>query len=294
MNVCILDIGSNTIRAVVYETIGERMVMLYNKGVASMIFAKTSGGSLSQEGQDELSETIKSLVETVRDYNCDYHAFATSAFRDLANKQEVIEYIAQKNGIRIKVLTGEEESKCDYLGLRRETGAVRGVGIDLGGGSCQMMSFSEEGLLSAVSYDMGSARIKRRFVGGVLPNKDEKDKIYDYVIRHIEGFDTAGARTLFAFGGTARAILMLKRVLHADRTPDRISREELEGFINFAYTAGAVPFLKAVTRKRFDTVIVGAIIISAIADYVGVDTVLVKDCSVRDGYVIKYVLENNY
>lgn len=291
MRSCVIDIGSNTIRAVVYGIIGERFVREFNKGVKSMLFANTTDGNLSAEGMAELSSAIAELRHMTEQFECEYYAFATSAFRDLKNQDEVIAYINESNGIKIKVLSGEEEVECDYLGLQFETGAVRGVGVDLGGGSCQLMAFSEEGLSQAVSLPLGCARLRRKFVDGELPTREETQKLYDYVKEKLSVFNSDGAKSLFLMGGTARAALEIKRVLLADKSrQDRLSKKELEDFVEFAYGAGAVSFLKAVTGKRYNTVIVGIIAFIAIADYVGAESVIVKDCSVRDGYVRKYLM----
>lgn len=290
MKSCVLDIGSNTIRAVVFEIIGGNFDKVYNKGIKSMLFDYTADGKLTQPGMDGLSAVISELCSLTADYGCSYHAFATSAFRDLINQQEVIDYISDKNGIKIHVFSGDEEAECDYLGICGEIGAVNGIGIDLGGGSCQLLSFSEKGLTKALSLPLGTSRLKRRFVSGSLPTGEEGQRIYDYVLKEIASFAKADNSSMFAMGGSARAALAVKRTLCADMHADCISSEELGEFVEFSKTAGGEAFLKSVVKNRYDTVVVGMIIMSAIADYAGADYIKILDCGVRDGYVRKYLI----
>ena len=127
MKSCVFDIGSNTIRAVVFEINGGKIDILFNKGMKSMLFDYTVGEELSRGGMAELSAVISRLRGLTAGYECDYHAFATSAYRDLKNQREVIDYIKDKNGIIIHALSGGEEAECDYLGICHEVGAVRGI-----------------------------------------------------------------------------------------------------------------------------------------------------------------------
>jgi exopolyphosphatase/guanosine-5'-triphosphate,3'-diphosphate pyrophosphatase len=169
MRSSVLDIGSNTMRVVVFDISGESVKTIFGKGMKSVIFENTQNGKLTEIGMAALSKAISDMCAMTEQFGCDYHAFATSAFRDLSNQQEVIDFIYKQNGIKIRVLSGEEEAECDYLGMRRETGAVRGLGVDLGGGSCQVITFDESGMTAAASLKLGTVRLKNTFVAGNIP-----------------------------------------------------------------------------------------------------------------------------
>lgn len=292
MKSCVIDIGSNTIRAVVYDIAGENITTVFNKGIKSMLFDYTADGALVKEGIAALSDAMAELCRLAADYRCDCHAFATSAFRDLKNQQEIISCIETNSGIRVRVLSGEEESECDYIGLRRAAGAVCGTGIDLGGGSCQILSFSEDGLTAAKSLPLGTLRLKRQFVSDSLPDGEEGRLIYDYVTQQIAGlgFLKRDGQAMLAMGGSARAVREIKRVIKADNSADCISTQELSEFVEFAKTPGSQALFKSIVKSRYDTVVVGMIIMRAIAEFTGADSIGMLDCGVRDGYVIKYIM----
>lgn len=293
MTGCVLDIGSNTIRAVVYEIIGERVNTVYNKGAKSMLFDCTVDSKLTRVGMEILSRTLAELCSAVKDYDCEFHAFATSAFRDLKNQQEVIEYIESNNELTIHVLSEEEEISCDYAALRPEVGAVRGMGIDLGGGSCQIFAFSEEGMTASASLKIGTKRLVREFVTGAMPTEQELKDMYKYVSEQLDTLvflSSDRKRNMYAMGGSARAALVVKSVLKPDNKADRLSGQELADFIEFSLTAGAEQILRAIVKKRYLTSVAGMIVMHAIASRIGAENVIVKDCGVRLGYAYRYMV----
>ncbi|MBS7298368.1 MAG: hypothetical protein KIG65_04740 [Eubacteriales bacterium] len=269
----VIDIGTNTIRAVVYD---EDMNEMFSQGVVSKLLDYTADGVLTVAGVIWLSNVVGTLSVMAEQFAVKPRAFATSAFRELKNADEVVAYIKDYTGTEITVLSGEEETECDFMSLQRL--AKNGVGIDLGGGSCQVIAF-DTSEFSGNSYPVGVKRIKNKFVSGILPNRTEMQNIYKYIKQEIT--INFKSDVLYIFGGTARAIEKL-----GDK--DVISIDDLDRLIALAFDENAENILRQKVKSRVDTVIVGAVIFRAIADAVGVKELKVVNCSVRDGFVLKY------
>ena len=269
----VIDIGTNTIRAVVYD---EDMIELFNQGVVSKILDYAADGILTIAGVVWLSNVVGTLSVMAEQFAVKPKAFATSAFRELKNADEVAAYIREYTGTEIIILTGEEEAECDFLSLRRVAGD--GVGVDLGGGSCQIIAFDSNNFVGK-SYPVGVKRIKNKLVSGTLPSRAEMQNIYDYIKKEIT-IDRK-SDTLYIFGGSARAI----EKLNADKV---VSVDALDNILALAFKEDAESYLTDIVKNRADTVLPGAAIFRAVADMIGAKALKVVDCSVRIGFVLKY------
>lgn len=293
MTVCVIDIGSNTIRAVVYELAEGRYIKKQSNAVKSMLFEHTRLGILTEEGKSALSAAIDGLKKSAAAFEPEYYAFATSAFRDLNNRADAVDYIFKKNKIRIDLLDENDEAVCDYLGLRSTVGSISGAGADLGGGSCQLMYFSELELLQSCSLPIGCARLKRRFCAACIPAADELERIYRYVKEQLTGFEIPASEALHIMGGTARGILALKHTMTADAVSRAVDMKELAEFAAFSLDKECEAVLKGIVGKRYDTVGVGIVVYATIAEHIGAKKLIIEDCSVRDGYIQKYLFKKS-
>ena len=112
----IIDIGTNTIRAVGYN---DDIKPICETVYQSNILKHTKGGILSAVGINELSIVIKKEIEFFNENEIfTIYAFATSAMRDVKNFNEVV----KSCGIEIELLTEEEEAWCDFYALTNELG----------------------------------------------------------------------------------------------------------------------------------------------------------------------------
>ena len=166
----IIDIGSNTIRLVMYEN-GNK---ISNTAVNSEILHDTVDGNLTEIGTQKLCVDIEYLKKEAKDVPL--YAIATFAFRVLDNAEEVKKVIYEKTGVEIEILEGKDEAKCDFTALINEIGTDKsGIGVDLGGGSAQIFTFQKENLLFFDSYPIGAKKIKKIFVEDVFPKEDESE-----------------------------------------------------------------------------------------------------------------------
>lgn len=276
----VIDIGSNTIRLVTYD----RSAPISNVGAASEIISDTKNGILSKKGIDKLCNTISGLLGGME--NEKVYAFGTYAVRVLRNKDEVKSEISKRTGIEIDILSGKKEAEYDFYGLLSTISEKEsGIGVDLGGGSAQVLIFDEGRLTASASRPIGCKRIKGRFSKGKTVTKAERAEIKKYIKTNLEIYRGKKADKIYVMGGTAKAALRLYRFLEG-RNADIMKIDEIERLIQFIEEADE-GILRRVLKSRYDNITVGIIIMEEIAQFFGAKSIHIKRCGVRDGYVAR-------
>ena len=227
--------------------------------------------------------------------NCnEIYAFATSAMRDAKNADAIIEKILTENGVKIDLLSEEQEAYYDYLSLRYFSDTESGIGLDLGGGSGQIFTFSEKELTQSISLPIGVLRTKNRFVSGNFPNTDEYVAIGAHIqdlIEKAEIFREQQYDHLMIMGGTAVTLFDLLKALKLVAYQNDGKR------IAFDILAKAKTSLIEMGKARYDflhehangreyTTLPGITILQAIGNYFGIDTIGIYSCGVREGYLL--------
>ena len=276
----ILDIGSNTIRLVTYD----KGKAISNFGANSDIIADTKNGILSEKGIEKLSNTIERLSKNRE--NEKIYAFGTYAMRVLRNKEQVQNRILKETGIKIDILSGKREAEYDFYGLLASIMPMEsGIGVDLGGGSAQILIFERGNLTASMSRPIGCRRVKNMFSKGRTVTRAEKIKIKEYIEKNLIAQKNRRSEKIYMMGGTAKAALRLYRFLEGENC-DIIKTEDMDRIIKFIEEADE-RVLRQVLRSRYDNIIVGIVIMNEIASFFGAKSIHIKKCGVRDGYVAK-------
>lgn len=276
----VIDIGSNTIRLVTYE----KGRTVSNFGINSEIISDTKNGILSVHGIDKLCSILIFLKQ--KSQNEKIYAFGTYAMRVLRNKEEVLERVEKETGIKIDILSGKREAEYDFYGLLGTISPDEsGIGVDLGGGSAQILIFNKGKLSKSLSRPIGCRRVKNRFSKGREVTKTEQVKIREYIQKNLQIKKGKRCEKIYMMGGTAKAALKLYRYLEG-KNADIIKVCDIEKIINFIEETDEKA-IKRIFRSRYDNIVVGIIIMHEIAEFFGAKSIHIKRCGVRDGYVLK-------
>src|SRR5215207_9384730 len=93
-------------------------------------------------------------------------AVATSAIRDATNSDELLDAIRERTGLAPRVISGREEARYGWLAMANSTTIVDGFGLDIGGGSIQIMRLEGRRLAGSRSLRLGAVRVSERFLPG--------------------------------------------------------------------------------------------------------------------------------
>ncbi len=297
MNVTVIDIGSNTIKATVFKINkkGVKTVLAYKGYKAKLItFIVEENGSrlLSEQGYERLEASISALI----DFSCEHKAeiifaFATASLRGVDNSAEIIKKINEKFDISIEILSGEEEAICSMKGLLTEIESAdmsEGVMIDMGGGSTEIVRFANGHNPEIVSLPFGCLTLYKDFVSGDLPTDKEIDNIEKYVNKQLEKCNYVKELNCptFLIGGSARAVC---KVIYNDKK-NRNLRADGSDFTRVINKLRDKDFYfeaEKIIPERTKTISPSSVAYRCIVKYIKPSTILVSDSGVREGYLEK-------
>ena len=149
--IAVVDIGSNSIRLVVFDGLKRAPFPLFNEKVmCGLGRGLERTGALNPDGVELALHNLGrfvTLAEVMRAERIDL--LATAAVRDANNGPEFVRKVEKAYGRRVRVLTGEEEACLSAMGVLMGMPQASGVMGDLGGGSLELVAL-ERGKLGSV------------------------------------------------------------------------------------------------------------------------------------------------
>ena len=270
------------------------------KEVVGMI-GYTEAGVFQEEGILRLVEGLRNFRETAQAVGVDHLCcFATAGMRALKNADDVAARVLRETGVRVDVISGEEEARLDFAGAYIPAGVTEGLVVDMGGGSTEIVRFAGARIENCVSLPYGSLSLYKRFVKGILPTSGELKKIRSFAMRQLECIDwleNVGGH-LCLIGGTGRAIVRLHRDINARAdepmngyTFDAAEIEHLIETIMAHRKAGARRVLR-VDPDRVHTILPGMAAIACLVHRAGAGSISLSRSGVREGYIKAHLGQN--
>lgn len=294
----VVDIGSNTVRLVVYDRLSDGKI-------SRVIGEKSSLGLINYISDGIMQETgIRRLVDTMTQFSvcamkvdCEMMmSFATASLRGIENSDEVLRRVYEGCGASIEILSGEEEANLNFEGLKTSFNLTDGIMIDMGGGSTEVLSFENAISSELASLPFGSLKLYRKFVSGILPTQQEAVELSSYVNEQVMNHPwiCKGVSTAYAIGGTARAASRVYAAVTGGIAPDNITLEQLIMLYNnlMSRMDRACIMLVEQVPDRLHTFIPGLIGLIEILQIAGVSDVQISSCGVREGYLLRRMSAN--
>ncbi len=290
----VIDIGSNTIRLVIYKVEdGEIKPMLNKKEAAGLVGYVGSDKCLSREGINKAASVLlqfKAIIEAIGIE--EVFPFATASLRNISNTEEVLKELKAISGFDIRVFTGEEEAIFDYYGAVYSTELDNGLLVDIGGGSTELVSYRNKKICYAVSLPFGSLTLFNNMVDKILPTRGEWAKITKEVSSQLKLMELpkCGMENypICGVGGTARALLALLKSLES--IPEKAETYNAGNLSDLAQLLEKNPkqfvrYLLKSSPDRIHTFAPGLGIMKAIVEYYNVDNIITSNYGVREGYL---------
>ncbi len=304
----IVDIGANSVRMNIYDIdteTGEFSVFTSARSMLGLA-AYAKNGTLSNDGAGKLFAVLREFLARANSIPCDcFSAFATASLRGLSNSKKILKDIKAGLGIDIEIISGESEARYDHAAIRfRFPEKKRGVLIDMGGGSTEIVHFEDDCVRNAVSLPIGCVMLGKNFTGcskkDPFPSPDEMENIRIYVRKILSSypeFREIGG-TAFLIGGTARAAAKLNLSLSDTKEPLP------DGY---AFSVGALKktadtafsdirkegkWIRETVPDRITSVIPGLVAYLEICDYLALSDFIISNAGVREGYLIDFIRKN--
>ena len=283
----VIDIGSNSVRMVVYQIDGRSMVPRMNEKVMAGL-----GKDLSETGRLSVSGVEAALKAPAR-YSAicsslgvtHVTAIATAAARDAEDGPEFCEAIERVSGFKVRILSGVEEAKFAALGVVAAQRDPVGLIGDLGGSSLELIHTERGALGEGRTYKLGPLALQDRDEGGAA-------KLEAYVTETLTAQGgIAQCPNFYAVGGAWRAIASLHmelnnyplRVLQAYTIPASEAIELCDLIMDRKKRPDSL--IKSVAGKRAATLEYTALALKCVLKLSGAEQMITSANGVREGFV---------
>ncbi len=294
--VAAIDCGTNSIRLLVADVTPAGLTEVVRRmEIVRLGEGVDRTGEFSPVAIERTRVVLAAYTGEVRDLGAErVRMVATSASRDVSNREDFRAMVVRTLGIEPEVITGDEEARLSFVGATRELSGVATpyLVVDIGGGSTELVLGSST-VDSAASVDIGCVRLTERHLRDDPPTPAQIAAaiadIRSAIARAGRTVPLAQAGTLVGLAGSVTTVGALALGL-PEYCPDRIHHARI-GFADVATVTGML--LRATRRERaalpvmhpgrVDVIGAGALILRTVMEAVHADSVLVSEHDILDG-----------
>jgi exopolyphosphatase / guanosine-5'-triphosphate,3'-diphosphate pyrophosphatase len=302
MRVAAIDIGTNTVLMLIadVERDGSLTVVADEHFIGRLGKGVDEHGMILQETFVRIHDILAQLKVTAN--SCGVHhlvACGTSALRDASNSREFIDFIQEKLGFQIQILSGLEEAEGTYLGAVSEylpSSRSKNIAVlDIGGGSTELVMGTGENSSTAISLDIGSVRLTERILKSSPPESTALAQAIQYIQDHLRKTLPLPSETmLIGVAGTLTTLAALDlRIPEFDR--NLVNRHTLSGEAIDRILEELRPLsleqlhtYPQIHPARADILLAGIIILRETLKKVKLSKIIVSDRGLRYGIALKY------
>jgi exopolyphosphatase/guanosine-5'-triphosphate,3'-diphosphate pyrophosphatase len=299
MRLGVIDLGTNTVRLLVAEVhAGAPWVAVHaEQRVTRLGEGLHATGVLGDAAMERTAAAVVDYVARARAVGASrVRVVATSAMREATNGHALAAKLTAEAGVRVDVISGDEEARLTLRGLRRglTLDASRFIAFDIGGGSTEYVLARGATVVEAVSLKLGVVPLAERFP---FPQRLDEARyasmlaeIRARLARELPGaIAGSAAGVLVGTAGTVTTLAALDLALAAYDSSrvhgHRLTRAAVDRLLArlgalTVVERGALPCLEP---GRADLIIPGTAIVVATMEWLGVDALVVSDYGLREG-----------
>ena len=279
----IIDIGSNSIRLVIYPQNGKYPFPLFNERINCKLGdGLTSSQKMSSQSISKALSAIKRFAYIIRTMSVDHQLIvATAAIRRAKNAKEFLRPAEKLLNNKIRTLSAKEEAHYAYLGVLSNMGIHNGLVADLGGGSLELILINDGKKIKSTSLDIGHL----------------SQLSYDEInaeISKVEWLNKSEGLRLYGTGGSFRALgsAYIKnydyplQLLHGLKFKSEQATTLLDKMSDDGEMVIGIP------PGRLDTISTAANIMISLVLRSSVKDIMISGTSIRDGLIAELNEEN--
>jgi len=285
----VVDLGSNSVRLVIYEGEARNPVQIFNeKAVLRLAKGMTKTGRLDAAAMEQTETVLRRYAAIVRAMGASpFEVLATSAVRDAENGAQFVQLMAQRlPEMKINVLSGHEEALLSAEGVLCGIPGADGVLADLGGGSVELVRLDTGRVGPAATLPIGVIRLADQAGDDLVKARG----IVTAALESAPFIAEAAGRDLYLSGGAFRALARihimqtgypLNMVHHYT-----IGREEARDLAGVISEAGRklIERMPGVPRRRIEDLPYAAVILRRLLRMSGVARVVFSANGLREGW----------
>ena len=300
--IALIDLGSNTARLVIYEVLNGGYFIVSEERREPVRLGETEeDGSLKQTRIMQAIATLKHFKEMCTIKHVDrILAVATAAVRRASNQKTFLSDVYNATGIRITVVSPDEEANYVYQGVVNSMDIPRGLILEIGGGSTKFVYYNRRTILHTHIMPFGAVTLTNMFVSADKTPEQCTDDMVSYVreqLEQVEWFKEVDPDTqLIGVGGSCRNLARIIRKVK--KYPlDMVHNFNMD-IADFDYVFNMIRTLdldkkrriKGLSSARADVFPSALAVIKAFVDYMGFTKIVASGSGLREGVMFNYVV----
>ena len=299
----IIDLGSNSARLVIVNLFTEGYFMVVDELKESVRL----GQDMERDGflkPARVAETIKTLKMFRK--LCDASgvtriiAVATEAVRRAKNQRSFLDEIQATCGIKIRVLSPEEEAVLVYRGVINTMDVPKGIVLEIGGGSTKIVYYNRRNMLNYVTLPFGAVTLTGLFSGEGLKPEEQAAKIEEFFteqLKQVEWLREVDPDVqMIGVGGSFRNLFKIAKMVH--KYPlDNVHnyKMQVEDFMPLYDMIKVLDLdkkkkIKGLSAERADILPAALAVIKAFVSYMNAEQFTFSGAGLREGLMFNQAL----
>lgn len=288
-----IDVGSNSVRLVVYRIDGRAMTPILNEKVmAGLGRDLTTTHLLSKDGVDVALRAVKRFATIIEALQIkDVFPVATAAVREAKDGRAFAAKLEEETGLKLRILSGEDEARLSALGVSAGAPDAAGIVGDLGGASLELVEIGPKGMGRGETFPLGPFTLLR--------DEFDYDRVSEKVADILSTTRLLGKRggVFYAVGGAWRALGRIDialtnhpiGVLHHHQ----MSRAEVLKVVDVVrkQSKRSLERLEEAAAKRADALPYAAVVLERVMIAGNFDHVVLSAFGLREGVLIERMSE---
>ncbi|WP_051231111.1 exopolyphosphatase [Kaistia adipata] len=285
--VAIIDIGSNSVRLVVYERLSRSPMALFNeKELAGLGRGIAGTGRLNEQAVEASLAAIRRFMGLCQQMQVrSVHVLATAAAREASNGADFLSEVEEITGVEVSLLSGPEEARLSAMGVISGIHEPDGISGDLGGGSLEVVDIRGREIGTGETFPLGGLRLEE------TSDKTLKkaEKIAADALSRSAVLAKGQGKPFYAIGGTWRSLARLHmrqkgyplHIMHEYAIP----ADEALDFCRMVARrdAESLDSIEAVSKSRRLLLPYGAIVLEQVIRAMKPSVIILSALGVREG-----------
>ena len=300
VKIAIIDLGSNSARLVIANIMpgGYFMVIDELKEPVRLAQDMEIDGFLRPLRIQQTIKTLKTFRTLYESHGVSkVFAYATAAVRHAKNQKSFIDEVQSSCGIKLQVLSQEEEATFVYQGVINSMEVPKGLIVDIGGGSVKMIYYNRRVMIAQDTLPFGAVTLSEKFARHGTPEECQ-NAITSYVTEHLERLEWLKSldpeTQLIGVGGSLRNLGKISRKLK--KYPLDMAHNYHIPFTEFETIYDTIKPLapeklmriKGLSSARADIFPAALSVVEAIKNYTDFNEIIIGGAGLREGAMFRY------
>ncbi|MGE0449007.1 MAG: HD domain-containing protein [Vicinamibacterales bacterium] len=309
MRLAAIDIGTNSLHMIVVRIRPDLSfeVVDREKEMVRLGAGGLDGRALTPRAIEDALQVLSTFRRLAESHQVErIEAVATSAVREAENGGAFLKAIADRTGIRARVISGAEEARLIHLAAAYGVGLSGevGVAVDIGGGSVEITRGTGPTMSAGRSFKLGVIRLTERFVKSdpITPREERKlaRHIETEAREYLEEVAAAGFDRVIGTSGSILSIGSIAAALEDGTVPAslrnrRVAAKQIRRVRKLLCESSLQKrlLIPGLDPRRADIAVAGSILIDTILRTLDADEITLCDLSLREGIVLDYVARHH-